>query len=143
MIWVEYEVWGYKNASSASCLSLPFHKHRPLTSSSYIPKRPTTKKNMKTTPLFLLLVPTLAARLKARQAPPPNQTIIVNAQTSGNGCPQGTVSTNFSPDRTIVTFGFDSFQTYIGPGTAPADHSKNCQIHLTLDCMRQPQLFIP
>lgn len=32
----------------------------------------------------------------------------------------------------VITFGFDSFQTYIGPGTTQADRSKNCQIHLNL-----------
>jgi hypothetical protein len=37
-----------------------------------------------------------------------------------------------SPDKTIVTFGFDSFQTYIGPEAAQADKSKACQIHLNL-----------
>jgi len=87
---------------------------------------------MKITPLFNFLAPALAATLETRQTPPPNEITIVDAQTSGNGCPQGTVSTNFSPDQTVVTFGFDSFQTYIGPDTKPADHSKNCQIHLTL-----------
>jgi len=88
---------------------------------------------MKTAPLLAFLAPALASPIiEERQAPPPTQITIVNAQTSGNGCPQGSVSTNFSPDKTLVTFGFDAFQTYIGPGTVPADHSKNCQIHLTL-----------
>jgi hypothetical protein len=31
-----------------------------------------------------------------------------------------------------VTFGFDDFQTYIGPGTVVSDHTKNCQLHLNL-----------
>lgn len=70
--------------------------------------------------------------MEKRQSPPPNQITIISAQTSGNGCPQGTVSTTFSPDKTVVTFGFDAFQTYIGPGTKPQDRSKNCQIHLNL-----------
>jgi hypothetical protein len=34
--------------------------------------------------------------------------------------------------RQVITYGFDQFQTYIGPGTKPADHSKNCQLHLNL-----------
>lgn len=65
--------------------------------------------------------------------PDPTQITITQASFSGNGCPQGTVSTSFSADKTLVTFGFDAFQTYIGPGTAVADHSKNCQLHLTLN----------
>jgi hypothetical protein len=32
----------------------------------------------------------------------------------------------------VVAFGFDSFQTYIGPTAAQADRSKACQIHLNL-----------
>jgi hypothetical protein len=32
----------------------------------------------------------------------------------------------------VVTFGFDAFQVYIGPGTSIADRSKNCQLHLDL-----------
>jgi len=47
-----------------------------------------------------------------RQAPDPNQIYIISAQTSGNGCPQGSVTTTISPDKSVVTFGFDSFQTY-------------------------------
>ncbi|KAF2430996.1 hypothetical protein EJ08DRAFT_714005 [Tothia fuscella] len=87
---------------------------------------------MKLSPVITLLASTSAAILETRQTPPADQITIVSAQTSGNGCPQGTVSTSFSTDKTVVTFGFDAFQTYIGPGTKPADKSKNCQIHLTL-----------
>lgn len=32
----------------------------------------------------------------------------------------------------VVTFGFDSFQTYIGPAAAQADKTKQCQLHLSL-----------
>lgn len=64
--------------------------------------------------------------------PDPSQITITSASFSGNGCPQGTVTTTFSTDKTVVTFGFDSFQTYIGPGTLASDHSKNCQLHLSL-----------
>jgi len=42
------------------------------------------------------------------------------------------VSTSTSPDKTVITYGFDAFQTYIGPGTVPADRSKNCALHLNL-----------
>lgn len=85
--------------------------------------------------------------------PDPSLITIASASFSGNGCPQGTVSTSISSDKTIITFGFDAFQTYIGPGTstpqssypppsscyvltrrsAVADRSKNCQLHLTLN----------
>jgi hypothetical protein len=99
---------------------------------------------MKISPLLALLAPAMATPLlETRQAPPPDKITIVNAQTSGNGCPQGTVSTSFSPDKTLVTFGFDAFQTYIGPGTKPQDKSKNCQIHLTLKCTYKPPFLLP
>ncbi|KAF2395601.1 hypothetical protein EJ06DRAFT_517786 [Trichodelitschia bisporula] len=64
--------------------------------------------------------------------PPPDQITIIDTQTSGTGCPQGSVSTIFSPDRTIVTFGFDSFVAFIGPTSNPPDETKNCQIHMSL-----------
>ncbi|KAJ9136544.1 hypothetical protein NKR23_g9774 [Pleurostoma richardsiae] len=74
----------------------------------------------------------LFAGLAAAQSPDPSQVQIAGLSFSGNGCPQGSVSTSLSSDRTVVTFGFDQFQTYIGPGTAVTDHTKNCQLHLTL-----------
>lgn len=100
----------------------------------------------------LLLFPTLilSSPLTPRQSPPVDQIIITDSATSGNGCPQGSVSTTASPDKTVrlssplstshltntnkqvITFGFDSFQTYIGPTAAQADKSKACQIHLSL-----------
>jgi len=82
------------------------------------------------------LLPLLAAAnpLRSRDAsgPDPNQISILESSYSGNGCPQGSVSTNTSPDKTVITYGFDQFQTYIGPNTKPSDHSKNCQLHLNL-----------
>ncbi|CAI9637644.1 hypothetical protein CC77DRAFT_1043069 [Alternaria alternata] len=84
-----------------------------------------------------LLLPVLALANPVPQtttgdAPSPEQITIVDTTYSGNGCPQGSVSTSTSTDKTVVTYGFDQFQTYIGPGTTPADRSKNCQLHLNL-----------
>ncbi|KAK7985600.1 hypothetical protein PG996_005163 [Apiospora saccharicola] len=64
--------------------------------------------------------------------PDPDSIQIISASSSGNGCPQGSITTNLSPDRTVITFGFDAFQTYIGPGTNVSDRTKNCQLHLNL-----------
>jgi len=51
---------------------------------------------------LLLLLPVLAAAnpigLERRDDP---KITIINAQTSGTGCPQGTVSTSLSPDGTV------------------------------------------
>jgi hypothetical protein len=76
----------------------------------------------------LLLFPLLALA----QVPDQNQITITEVTHSGNGCPQGSMSTTISPDRTVITVGFDKFQTYIGPGTTPQDRTKNCQLHLSL-----------
>jgi Domain of unknown function (DUF4360) len=65
-------------------------------------------------------------------AVPPQQVTIERTGYSGNGCPQGTVSTLLSPDKTVVTFGFDSFQAAIGPNVNAAQKQRNCQIHLDL-----------
>ncbi|KAF2469435.1 uncharacterized protein BDR25DRAFT_228905 [Lindgomyces ingoldianus] len=81
------------------------------------------------------LLPLLAAAspvVRDAGGPDPSQITIIDSSYSGNGCPQGSVSTSTSPDKTVITYGFDQFQTYIGPGTKPADHSKNCQLHLNL-----------
>jgi hypothetical protein len=91
---------------------------------------------MRFTPLAVL--PALAAA--APQLNPvlkdpvvdPKLITITGMTWSGSGCPQDTVSTSLSTDRTVVTFGFDAFQTYIGPGTAVQDRTKNCQLHLEL-----------
>lgn len=64
--------------------------------------------------------------------PDPKEIQIVSATWSGNGCPANTVSTSISPDRTVITFGFDAFQTQIGPNVARSDNTKNCQLHLNL-----------
>lgn len=81
----------------------------------------------------LLLPLAVSATPLVYTGPDPSQITISQTSFSGNGCPQDTVSTSYSSDKTLVTFGFDSFQTYIGPGTTVADRSKNCQLHLTLN----------
>jgi hypothetical protein len=51
----------------------------------------------------------------------------------GTGCPQGTVSSQFSDDRTTMTLIFDSYIASIGPSIAVTEQRKNCQlnVHLT------------
>ncbi|KAK7192033.1 secreted protein [Paraphaeosphaeria sporulosa] len=82
-------------------------------------------------------------------APDPSQIVIIDSSYSGNGCPQGSVSTSTSTDKTgrergyiveiifddfdkVITYGFDQFQTYIGPGIPTKDNSRACQLHLNL-----------
>lgn len=64
------------------------------------------------------------------QAPP--QVTISSSTYSGNGCPQGSVSSIISPDKTTITFGFDRFLAAIGPSAPQNGQQKNCQLHLDL-----------
>lgn len=41
-------------------------------------------------------------------------------------------TTTLTNPKQVITWGFDQFQTYIGPGTKASDKSKNCQLHLNL-----------
>jgi len=78
------------------------------------------------------VLPALAAAYPQATAPSADLITIGATSYSGSGCPQGSVSTSPSDDKTVITYGFDSFQTYIGPGTKASDKSKNCQLHLNL-----------
>lgn len=53
--------------------------------------------------------------------------------TGGTGCPQGTVSTIISDDRSVVTLIYDSYVASIGPGIAVTEQRKNCQLTLELE----------
>jgi hypothetical protein len=46
----------------------------------------------------------------------------------GNGCPQGTVSALFAPDRSSFTLLFDSYVASAGPGVPITEGRKACQI---------------
>lgn len=54
-------------------------------------------------PAFVIATPLDAefTPLERRQAPPTDQITITDTSTSGNGCPQGSVSTSISPDKTV------------------------------------------
>ncbi|EAT77709.1 hypothetical protein SNOG_14857 [Parastagonospora nodorum SN15] len=88
--------------------------------------------------LAILALPALAAAYpqSSAVAPAPEQITIRDTTYSGSGCPQGSVSTSTSDDKTVKltrrSYGFDQFQTYIGPGSKASDKSKNCQLHLNL-----------
>lgn len=52
--------------------------------------------------LAAFLLPILAVALpQSGNAPDPNQITILDTTYSGNGCPQGSVSTSTSPDKTV------------------------------------------
>lgn len=84
-------------------------------------------------PLSLLLTAAISLASAAfLQVPEPANITITSISAEGAGCPPSTISTSLSFDRTTVTFGFDKFQTYIGPGISPVEKSKTCNIALTL-----------
>jgi hypothetical protein len=88
---------------------------------------------MKFSPVILLPAYAFAApSVSSANAEVPDKVTIQRTTYSGNGCPQGSVSTNISPDRTLVTFGFDKFQAAIGPRAKQDEKQKNCQLHMDL-----------
>lgn len=82
------------------------------------------------------------ARDISLDAPEKAKVTIAATSYSGSGCPQGSVSTILSDDRTVVTFGFDKFQALIGPKAKSSDSSKNCEIKLGLNHPSEFQLAI-
>ena len=69
-----------------------------------------------------------------RAAGPDPDTIYIKSMTyGGSGCPQGTVGTSFSDDRSVFTMIFDRFIAVLGNGAAAVDSRKNCVITLNLN----------
>jgi hypothetical protein len=81
--------------------------------------------------LSLLLALTPSA-ISAAILPRQNNVTVTSVSAQGTGCPQGTMSSSISFDKTTVTFGFDQFHPYIGPGISPAEKTKTCTIALAL-----------
>ncbi|KAH6838615.1 hypothetical protein B0I37DRAFT_241678 [Chaetomium sp. MPI-CAGE-AT-0009] len=81
---------------------------------------------------LLALVTAVAPLASAAILPRLDDVTITSISAQGSGCPQGTMSTSFSSDQTVITFGFDEFHPYIGPGISPAFKTQTCNITLTL-----------
>lgn len=84
------------------------------------------------TPTEELLSSVILLQHPSADTPSPTEITINNVRTGGTGCPRKSVSTDISPDRTVVTLGFDEFQTYRGRGRRREDGDKNCRITLGL-----------
>ncbi|KAL1848002.1 hypothetical protein VTK73DRAFT_10215 [Phialemonium thermophilum] len=82
--------------------------------------------------LLISLLTPLVGAIPVRDPRQSSQIQITGVSTSGSGCPQGSVSTNISPDGSVLTLGFDSYQTLVGPGASGSDREKNCDVFLTL-----------
>ncbi|KAF2010550.1 hypothetical protein BU24DRAFT_427665 [Aaosphaeria arxii CBS 175.79] len=87
---------------------------------------------------LLALVPFVAAApanlpgIEFGDAPPAGQVTIRGVTYGGTGCPQGTMSSQISADRTTVTLIFDSYIASIGPGVAVTEQRKNCQLNVDI-----------
>jgi hypothetical protein len=71
--------------------------------------------------------------------PDPNTIYIEQVTLGGTGCAAGSVHTNLITDTSdpahpmgTIQFTFDNFEALIGPGTALADRTKNCNVAVTL-----------
>jgi hypothetical protein len=68
-----------------------------------------------------------------RLVPPnPTEVFVQSITYDGTGCPEGSVAQSFSADRTSFTLIFDQFVATKGPGVAPSENTKTCQVNLDL-----------
>ncbi|KUJ16984.1 uncharacterized protein LY89DRAFT_646060 [Mollisia scopiformis] len=64
--------------------------------------------------------------------PDPSQVTINSISYGGTGCPQGSVGSFISTDRTTFTIIFDTFVASLGTGVAVTENRKNCQLNVNL-----------
>ncbi|MET8581517.1 DUF4360 domain-containing protein [Streptomyces collinus] len=63
--------------------------------------------------------------------PPPTDRIVIDSvAANGTGCPPGTAAVAVSPDNTAFTVTYSNYLAKVGPGSAPTDFRKNCQLDL-------------
>lgn len=83
---------------------------------------------------ILLFLPTLVAAAPAKAAASSTPQIqISSAMATGSGCPSDSFATEISPDKTVITLGFDSFDADTGGNTASSDGDRNCLIFVNLE----------
>jgi len=74
----------------------------------------------------------MPAELTERTTPPASTVYIESIAYGGTGCPQGSVGSFISTDRSTFTLLFDDFVASIGPGVAITDNRQNCQLNINL-----------
>lgn len=74
-----------------------------------------------------------ASATSSAVGPNPTGVYINSIAYGGTGCPQGSVGSFISADRTTFTLIFDSFVASIGPGVPVTDERLNCQLNLDLE----------
>ncbi|GHJ43483.1 hypothetical protein Cs7R123_08250 [Catellatospora sp. TT07R-123] len=68
--------------------------------------------------------------------PDPGTVYISSITYGGTGCPNGTVGSSISTDRTTATLIFDVFVASTGSGVPATERRKNCQVNLNLHIPR-------
>ncbi|MEU8928043.1 DUF4360 domain-containing protein [Kitasatospora sp. NPDC048545] len=68
--------------------------------------------------------------LGGKPVPPPAPIVIESVAVNGSGCPAGTAAVSVAPDNTAFTVTYSNYTAKVGPGTAPTDYRKNCQLGL-------------
>jgi hypothetical protein len=64
------------------------------------------------------------------RGPTPNNVYIESISYGGTGCPQGTVGTSVSDDRTVFTLIYDMFIASSGSGVPVVENKKSCELNL-------------
>jgi len=101
-----------------------------------LPRNFCTSSNISSTMYFstllVLVTSTLTLALPAPSGPNPDEVTIAGFTYAGTGCPAGSIASSASDDRTVLTLLYSDYVASIGPGTAPSDHRKNCQVVLDI-----------
>ncbi|MFD5813075.1 DUF4360 domain-containing protein [Streptomyces sp. NPDC127038] len=63
---------------------------------------------------------------------PPDRIVVDSVAANGTGCPQGTAAVAVSPDGSAFSVTYSNYLAQVGPGSAPADSRKNCQLDLAV-----------
>mgnify|MGYP003347675371 CR=1 FL=1 len=74
----------------------------------------------------------LAASAVWAQTPNPAQPYILSVSYGGTGCPQGSVGSSFTNDRTAFTLVLDSFIASSGPNIPITEKTKSCTLNVNL-----------
>ncbi|MGW4210346.1 DUF4360 domain-containing protein [Lentzea sp. NPDC004789] len=69
--------------------------------------------------------------LPQADVPPPGAVTIDTI--NGSGCPKGTTTVTVSPDNSAFHVVFSSYAAKVGPGAAPTDFRKNCQLSIRVN----------
>jgi hypothetical protein len=73
-----------------------------------------------------------AAAVATSSGPNPSSVSINSIVYGGTGCPQGSLGSYISSDRSTFTLIFDDYVASIGPGVAITESRKNCQLNVDL-----------